>query len=107
MPHFTYLDVTDLPSDPNGSLGQVRTAVRRAYNENRDYPDKLRLLSDTLVHVVGAIETGFETLAEHEKSPAMKNQEKIDAELPTEVETPPVKPKRAARRRPSKPTTKD
>lgn len=101
---FKHLDITDLPSDPNGSLGQVRRSVMRAYNENRNSPDKLRLLSDTLVHIVGMIEVGFDTIAEHEKTAAMKNQEKIDAALP-EVETPVVNPRRTIKRR--KPTTKD
>lgn len=107
MPDFKYLDTIDLPSDPDGSLGQIRTAVRRAYNSNRNSHDKLRLLSDTLVTVVGAIESGFDTIAEIDKTPAMKNQEAIDSEVLEEVETPPAKPKRAAKRPSRKPTTKD
>lgn len=103
MPEFKYLDATDLPSDPNGSLGQLRTSLRQAYNTNRTSLDKMRLLSDTLAMVVGAIEAGFEITPDHEKSVDTLNQEKIDAELP-EVETPVVNPKRTITR---KPTTKD
>lgn len=103
MPEFKYLDATDLPSDPNGSLGQLRTSLRQAYNTNRTSLDKMRLLSDTLAMVVGAIEAGFEITPDHEKSVDTLNQEKIDAELP-EVETPVVNPKRTIKR---KPTTKD
>lgn len=107
MPDFKYLDATDLPSDPNGSLGQLRTSVRMAYNTSRESHDKLRLLSDTLATVLGYIEGGFEATAEIDKTVAMKNQEVIDAETPEEVETPPAKPKRAAKRPSRKPTTKD
>lgn len=98
MPDFKYLDATDLPSDPNGSLGQVRTAIRQAYNTNRNSIEKLQLLSDTLVLVVGMIEVGLDTLADNEKSTEYLNQETINAQK--EVETPTVNDKRVIRRNP-------
>jgi len=103
MPYFKYLDVIDLPSDPNGSLGPLRTAVRRAYNENRDYTDKLKLLSDTLATVIGMIEAGFEEDALKEQA----DQEAVEATIPVEVETPADTTEVVAQRPPRKPTTKD
>jgi len=50
-----YIDTTDLPSDPNGSLANLRREVRIAYNHNRDNPEKLELLAETLRYVLGCI----------------------------------------------------
>jgi len=48
-----YIDTTDLPSDPNGSLANLRRELRKAFNHNRDNPDKLDLLKETLGYVLG------------------------------------------------------
>ena len=86
---FPHLDVLDLPSDLNGSLGNTRTALLRIYNSNRTNPEKLRLLNETLLVVTKTIKEGFLAVAESEKTIADKNQEVIDAE---------TKPTRAASR---------
>jgi len=86
---FPHLDVLDLPSDLNGSLGNIRTSLLRQYNSSRDNPRKLLLLNETLLVVSKTIKDGFLAVAESEKTVADKNQEVIDS---TE------KPTRAAKR---------
>lgn len=86
---FPHLDVLDLPSDLDGSLGNTRTHLLRVYNSNRTNPRKLQLLNETLLVVSKTIKEGFLAVAESEKTVADKNQEAIDST---------VKPTRAASR---------
>lgn len=78
---FPHLDVIDLPSDLDGALGQTRTMLLRTYNANRTNPRKLQLFLETMQVVSNTIKEGFLAVAESEKTPAMKAQEKIDSEF--------------------------
>ena len=89
MANFKYIDSTDQPSDPNGSLGNLRRELRRAYNSNRPYTDKIRLLQQTLVHVVKHIELGFAEEALKDKDPA-----EVKTEAPKDIPITFKKPKK-------------
>ena len=54
-----HLDPTDLPSDPNGSLGNLRTILLRAYNKARTSETTFNLLLRTLRYVVTVMELGL------------------------------------------------
>ena len=110
MKDFKYMDVTDLPSDINGSLGKVRTTLARAYNFNRDNPQKLQLLADTMVTILAAITKGLGTIDPNEviDYQAYINQQAIDliSVSPgfTPIKKTKPKPKRAAKRTTQKDT---
>jgi len=94
--NYPYLDSTDLPSDPNGSLGSLRVQLRIAYNGARspENAHRMKLLRSTLAHVVALID-------EAEAS------EKSEAESIPEVATPKKPTARPAQRRKPKTTIKD
>ena len=108
MRDFKYIDTIDLPSDPNGSLGNVRTVLTRAYNFNRSSPEKLKLLADTMVTILAAITKGLGTIDPEEvvNYQAYLNEQKITATKVTPgfkpIKKNKPKPQRAAKR-----TTKD
>lgn len=54
--NLPYIDLIDLPSDIDGSLGNLRRVLALAYNTSRDRPDRLKLLTDTLRYVLETIE---------------------------------------------------
>ena len=56
MRNYPHLDGTNMPSDPNGSLGTTRTALARAYNTSRTREDRMKLLRDTLVFMLTMID---------------------------------------------------
>lgn len=59
MAEFRYIESTDQPSDVNGSLGNLRTSLRLAYNTNRGSLEKLLLIKETLQQVIDRIDEGF------------------------------------------------
>lgn len=93
MPDFKYIDAVDLPSDPNGSLGNLRTTLRRAYNENRNLPQKLALLYETLVVVAKEINEGFE----REVETPLQRQHKANQDTINRAMKPTTKPRAAKR----------
>ena len=103
MKDFKYLDVINLPSDPSGSLGKFRTGLLQAYNTNRTSEAKLKLLASTLATVVQYIEDGIETPDDLNTDIFRKYQtdKEIANTSPTEGFKP-IKPKRAAKRTPTK-----
>lgn len=109
MRDFKYIDTVDLPSDPNGSLSNARTSLARAYNFNRNSPQKLQLLADTMLVVLKAITDGLNTVdpAEVVNYQAYKNDKVISATKTTPGFTKPepkpeTKPTRAAKRTPTR-----
>lgn len=64
-----YIDTTDLPSDPNGSLADLRKSLRMAFNHNRDSADKMELLKTTLEFVLARIDMPEETPAPTKPQP--------------------------------------
>lgn len=61
MPHLDmtklkHMDITEMPSDPNGYLGKIRSTIRGAYNSNRNNETVMLLLKETLEHTLGMIE---------------------------------------------------
>jgi len=104
MRDFKYIDTIDLPSDPNGSLGNVRTVMTRAYNFNRTSPAKLQLLANTMVTILAAITEGLGTIDPEEvvDYQAYLKQQKIDATKVTPgfkpIKKTQPKPTRAAKR---------
>lgn len=93
---YKYIDATDQPSDPNGALGPLRTALRKAYNSSRtpERAEHMKLLRATLAHVISVIDDGSKVEVSETPEPES-----------TEVAT----PKQAARvtRAKRKPTSKD
>lgn len=61
MKDFPFIDSIDLPSDPGGTLSKTRTELAKAYNYNRNSPEKLKLLADTMIFIVDAITKGLGT----------------------------------------------
>ncbi len=61
MKDFPFIDNTQLPSDINGALGKARRELLRAYNYNRNSPDKMTLLGNTLAYVLKHITHGLGT----------------------------------------------
>jgi len=55
-----FCEATDLPSDPNGYMGDVRSALRRAYNSNRVNSDVMIRLHATLTYINNLIEAGMD-----------------------------------------------
>lgn len=107
MKDFKYLDVVNLPSDPSGSLGKFRTGLLLAYNSNRSSPEKLELLAKTLTCVVEQINAGIE-MPDVNTEAFLRWQ--IDKEIAATsttagfepIQKPKPKPKRAAKRTPTK-----
>lgn len=67
------LDIVDMPRDPARALGGLRQALCASFNYTRKYPEKLKLLRNTLVYVVKRIDAhreALETIAEAEKAKA-------------------------------------
>ena len=54
-----HLDITDLPSDANGSIPGVRRELLKVYNEARGNEGKLKLLSDTLTLILAHVTHGL------------------------------------------------
>ena len=52
LPH---MDIVDMPSDPNGHLGNFRGTLRGAYNSNRSNHDAIMLIKRTLEYAVGVL----------------------------------------------------
>ena len=76
---FHYLDATDLPSDPNGSMGKLRRELAKVYNSSRTQKSKMKLLLDTMNYTIGMIEAGFERkILTKDQKTAIANQDKID-----------------------------
>jgi len=51
-----FLDHTSLPSDPDGTLGNLRTSLSSAFNSSRDRPARMNLLRKTLVSVLNLLD---------------------------------------------------
>ena len=56
MTKLKHMDITEMPSDPNGYLGKIRGSIRGAYNANRDNETVMLLLKETLEYALGMIE---------------------------------------------------
>jgi len=52
LPH---MDIVDMPSDPNGYLGNFRATLRGTYNHNRSNKAAIHLIRDTLEYAVGVL----------------------------------------------------
>lgn len=65
LPH---MDIVDMPSDPNGYLGNFRATLRGTYNHNRTNPQAITLIRDTLAYALGIFEAAEQAPAK--KSPA-------------------------------------
>lgn len=52
LPH---MDIVDMPSDPNGHLGNFRGTLRGAYNSNRSNHDAIMLIKRTLEYAVSIL----------------------------------------------------
>lgn len=70
LPH---MDIVDMPSDPNGYLGNFRATLRGTYNHNRTNKEAINLIRDTLAYALGVFEAA-------EQAPA--------SELPADLKTP-------------------
>lgn len=95
-----FIHNTDLPSDINGSLGNVRREVAGAYNRNRDRPMKLELLKETLQFVIDHIDSVL-------KVEKMVSTDDVAVELPDEPteEQPDGKEKEVAANKPPRKRT--
>ena len=83
-----HMDIVDMPSDPNGYLGNFRSTLRGAYNSNRSNAGAIRLIKETLEYAVGVLQTA--EVAPVSTAPLM-------LEAPSEVETPTSKVKAKAK----------
>ena len=63
LPH---MDIVDMPSDPNGYLGNFRATLRGTYNHNRGNQHAITLIRDTLAYALSIFEAA-------EKAPAQKS----------------------------------
>lgn len=52
-----HMDIVDMPSDPNGYLGNFRSTLRGAYNSNRNNAGAILLIKETLEYAVGVLQT--------------------------------------------------
>lgn len=52
-----HMDVVDMPSDPNGYLGNFRATLRGAYNSNRNNESAINLIKATLEYAVAVLQT--------------------------------------------------
>ena len=51
-----HMDIVDMPSDPNGYLGNFRATLRGAYNSNRNNENAIELIKQTLEYAVGVLQ---------------------------------------------------
>lgn len=51
-----HMDITEMPSDPNGYLGKFRSTLRGTYNSNRNNTEVMLRLKATLEYTLKMIE---------------------------------------------------
>jgi len=85
-----YIDTTDMPSDPNGAMSQLRRELRKVFNQSRRHPETMQLLKTNLEFVLSRIKP--EEVTDDEDNTGMDSTLNSNLRLDTECDMVPVEP---------------